>query len=45
VVRSESTVDPGADRTGEDDQVDAELGESHVTITVPSMSRLWSVQM
>jgi hypothetical protein len=44
VIRREGAVDAGADRAGEDDEVDAELGERHVTITVPSMSLLWSVQ-
>ena len=43
VVRDKGTVDAGADRTREDDDVGAELGERHVTITVPSMSLLCSV--
>ena len=44
VISDESGVDPGADRAGEDDEVRTQLGERHVTITVPSMSLLCSVQ-
>ena len=44
VFRHERTVDPGADGAGEDDDVPPELGEPHLTITSPSMSRLCSVQ-
>ena len=44
VVGHERTVDPGADGTHEDDDVPPELGEPHLTITSPSMSRLCSVQ-
>jgi hypothetical protein len=31
-------VDAGADRAGEDQDVDAQLGERHMTIAAPSMS-------
>ena len=44
VAGHEGAVDAGADRAGEDDDVGFELGERHFTITVPSMSCLWSVQ-
>ena len=44
VARHERTVDAGADRAGEDDDVALELGEGHLTITSPSMSWLCSVQ-
>ena len=44
VLRHERAVDAGADRAGEDDDVACELGARHLTITVPSMSWLCSVQ-
>ncbi len=44
VFRQERRVDPGADGAHEDDDVAPELGEPHLTITSPSMSRLCSVQ-
>jgi hypothetical protein len=44
VIGDERGVDPGADGAGQDDHVDPQLGEPHLTITVPCMSLLWSVQ-
>jgi hypothetical protein len=44
VAGGERAVDAGADRAGEDDEVAPEFGESHLTITSPSMSWLCSVQ-
>ena len=44
MLRYERSVDAGTDGTGEDDDVACELGARHLTITVPSMSWLWSVQ-
>jgi hypothetical protein len=44
VIRRDGAVDARADRAGEDDDVAFELGERHLTITVPSMSLLWRVQ-
>lgn len=42
VLRREGGVDPGADRTGDDHEIAADL--RHRTITVPVMSCEWSVQ-
>jgi hypothetical protein len=44
VVVDEGAVDAGADRAREDDDVGAQFREGHVTITVPCMSWLCSVQ-
>jgi hypothetical protein len=44
MVGQERAVDPGADCAGEDDDVAPELERAHLTITVPSMSWLCSVQ-
>src|SRR4051812_38323599 len=45
VIGNECGMNPCADGAGEDDDVDAQLGERHVTITLPYMSLLCSGQL
>jgi hypothetical protein len=44
MVGRERAVDPGADRTRDDDEIAPELDRRHLTITVPDMSWRCSVQ-